>query len=242
MKIKEKIMTNMRSSFKLLTKLISFNRALLIMAIIFVVFGIFMMVLSAFAGEPIGNEDYFISIASTSMGFTFLFLFTFFAFAVWNTRFFYSCPAAETIITRLIPMIAVIVTAAASLLCIIMTLISTAINGLDVSRISDLMLCCAYSSSICQIAAGMIGARSIILITYLSALPFFITTFIHDTPNPVLKHIFSYGFGMPVWLSAIILVISIALSVFISFKLARNTYDKRSTKLMMNYAAAVSKV
>lgn len=237
---KDKTMKNNNSPLKLLLKFITVNRALLVTSAIFVIFGIALIALSAFAGEPMGDEEYFISIASCSMGMSFVFLFGTFSFLVWNCRFFYSCPAAEEIITKTIPKISLFVAIAASILCVVLTAVSIGTGITDGNRISDLLICLSYSAFVCQIAAGMIGARMTILITYGGALPFMISSMISDNASPAVKHILENGFGVPVQISAIILVVSIAAGYIISLILAKRIYKKRSTA-RMNVAAQAAR-
>ncbi len=227
-------MNEYKSSLRLLKKLImnigSFATALF--GIFFIGFGIIMICLSAFLGEQTGNEGYFLSIAVVCMGMTFIYLFGYLSSANFNSRFFFSCPQSETIITKLMPRISLICAVSVSAFSIILTTISIAIGITDGNRISDLMLCLSFTTFVCQLASGSVGTKTLILLTYLGALPFFIISLINDTQNPTLAYIFTNGFSVPVYISAIVLLASIVISFFISLKLARRTYAKRSAKTM----------
>lgn len=227
-------MNEYKSSLRLLKKMImnigSFTTALF--GICFIGFGIIMICFSAFLGEQTGNEKYFLSIAVVCMGMTFIYLFGYLSSANFNSRFFYSCPQSETIITKLIPRISLICAVSISAFSIILTTISITIGITDGNRISDLMLCLSFTAFVCQLASGSVGTKKLILLTYLGILPFFIVSLINDTQNPTLAHIFTTGFSIPVHISAIVLLASIVISFFISLKLARRTYANRSAKTM----------
>ncbi len=229
---KDKTMNNKNSPLRLLLKFITINRSMLIISAIFAVFGIALIALSAFAGEPMGNEEFFISISACCMGMTFIYLFFIFSFAIWNCRFFYSCPAAEEIITRVIPRISLFVSIAFSILCVVLTAISIGTGITDGNRISDLLICLSYSAFVCQIAAGMIGSRMTILITYAGSLPFMLFSLISDYTSPSVRHILANGFGAPVYVSAAIIVVSITAGYIISRILAKRSYRKRTTARM----------
>ena len=233
-------MTNTKSPFKLLLKLITTNRAMLVVAGMFVFFGVGLIALSAFAGAPMGSEDYIISIVSCSMGMSFIYLFFVFAFATWNCRFLYSCPAAEEIFTKIIPRLYLFTSVAVSVLCVVLTAVSIGTGLTDGNRISDLLICLSYSAFVCQIASGLIGTRIAILLTYAGSLPFMISSIISDYASPAVKNILENGLGIPVHISAIILVVSIAAGYIISLILAKRIYKKRSTA-RMNVAAQAAR-
>lgn len=233
-------MTNTKSPFKLLLKLITINRVMLVVSGMFVFFGVGLIALSTFAGAPMGNDEYIISIASCSMGMSFIYLFFVFAFATWNCRFFYSCPAAEEIITKIIPRLYLFTSVAVSILCVVLTAVSIGTGITDGNRISDLLICLSYSAFVCQIAAGMIGSRMTILLTYAGSLPFMLFSLISDYTSPSVRHILANGFGIPVYVSVAIIAVSIAAGYIISRILAKNSYKNRSTA-RMNVVAQIAK-
>lgn len=205
---------------------------MLVVSGMFIFFGVALIALSAFAGAPMGSEEYIISIVSCSMGMTFIYLFFIFAFAICNCRFLYSCPAAEEIFTKIIPRLYLFVSVAASIICVALTAISIGTGITDGNRISDLFICLSYSAFVCQIASGMIGTRITILLTYAGMLPFMLFSLISGYASPAVKNILGNGFGVPVYISAIILVVSIASSYIISRILAKRSYKKRTTARM----------
>lgn len=237
-------MNNFKSAAKLFLKLSFINRTSTVYYISFLAFGIALFAISSFCGECQGNEDYFISVAAVTMGICMTTMSSSIIFAPQNTRFFYSCPDAECIVTKIRPLWQIVTSLISTLITFVMTAISLNLGLVDGNRLSDLLLCFTYSSVLAQLSSGFFGSASIVIITWFTALPFYFTIFTFDNLGnlPLLKEIYYNGFGLPLHVSAIIFIGAMVVSSVISLITAKKAYTKRTTKTMTNQLSAGGRV
>ncbi|MBQ8612901.1 MAG: hypothetical protein IJ416_01640 [Ruminiclostridium sp.] len=226
-------MNNFGKSFKLFFKLGTLNRSLITFICIFMLLGIAMLAVSAFAGEPMGDEEYLASISAVSLGMCLSTMAVTAIYGTQNTRFYHSCPQAECMSTRVQPVVQALFSVILTALAMTLSAIAMKIGILDGNRLSDTLLCCTFATVMCQFASAYTGARGIILLTYLAALPFYITCLSTDiVTNPTLKAIHTHGFGLSLYASVLIYVLALFISLLLSFRLAKSSYKKRSTATM----------
>ncbi len=228
-------MTNLKNSLKLFFRLSFINKSTIVMSAVFILLGLACFAMSAFLGELQGNEEYFLSITIITMGMCMTAVGNTLICAIHNTKFFQSCPQAEYISTKIIPLWQAICSVLLTAFAFILTVISMNIGLVNGNRLSDLLLCCTYSTALAQISSGLFGARAVALTTWLTGFPFMILTFTHDieTTPQFLKNIYMNGFNLPLYVSVIIFIASMVVSTIVSTILARNSYKKRSTKTML---------
>lgn len=227
--------------FNFFIKLIRTNRTLLIFNIVTLLMGLAMCLLSAFAGELTGDEDYLLSIYSCSMaycfsalGFTLLSTFT-------NTKFFHSSPYAEKICTRLIPVLCFILNLIIAVFAVIPTGISLSLGITDGNRMSDLLICVSLGCFLSQLGSSFAVASVTGVIFYnINLIPFILITFLTGTESPALAELLKYGFGVPLYISVIIFAAAAIGSFILSIPAAKISYKRRSTKRMINGAQAAS--
>lgn len=226
-------MNSFGKSFKLFFKLGTLNRSLVVFICIFMLLGVATTAISAFAGEPMGDKEYLASISAVSLG---MFLSTMTLTAIYgaqNTRFYHSCPQAECMNTRVQPVVQSLFSIIFTVLAFILSAIAMKMGILDGNRLSDTLLCCAFSSVMCQLASAFSGAPAIIIIAYTAALPFYAVGMTSDKiTNSALTQIYTRGFGLPLYASVIIYTLALFISLLLSFKLAERSYKKRSTATM----------
>ena len=216
----------MENSFKLLKTLIKSNRSILNMGIIFLVLGVVIIVISALLADPFGEKDYLTSIVITTLGYSLIYMYGFFSSMSFGTKFFYSCPAAEKIMTKDIPLLTLISSIIVTVIALGSHFIGLALCGTNPQRLSDLLLCCAFAVFFGQLSAGFTGLRGTIIFSYISGLPFCLTMFIEHWDIQL------HGFGVPVYISAIILIAALAVGTVLSFLLAKSSYKKRTSTLL----------
>lgn len=227
-------MTNFKNSLKLFFRLSFINKSTIVISAVFVILGLACFAMSAFLGEPQGDEEYFMSIAIVTMGMCMTAVGNTLIYAIHNTKFFQSCPQAEYISTKIIPLRQAVCNVSLTAFAFILTVISMNIGLVNGNRLSDMLLCCTYSTALAQISAGLFGARAIALTTWLTGLPFMILTFTHDieTIPQFLKNIYMNGFNLPLYVSVIIFAAAMVVSTIVSLTLAKKSYKNRTTKTM----------
>ena len=216
----------MKNSFKLLKTFMKSNRSMLATGIIFLVLGIVIIVISALLADPFGAEDYLTSITITTMGYSLIYMYGFFSFMSFGTRFFYSCPAAEKIITKDVPLLTLISGIFVTIIALASHFIGLTLCGTNPQRLSDLLLCCAFAVFFGQLSAGFAGLRGTIIFSYIAGLPFYTTMF--TAHSDIQLH----GFGVPVYISALIFVAALIIGTLLSFAFAKNSYKKRTSSVM----------
>lgn len=228
-------MTNFKNSIKLFFRLSFINKSTIVMSALFGLLGLACFAMSAFLGEPQGDEEYFMSIAIVTMGMCMTAVGNTLICAIHNTRFFQSCPQAEYISTKIIPLWQAACSILLTAFALILTAISINVELADSIRLSDLLLCCTFSTAVAQISAGLFGARAVALSTWLTGFPFMILTFTHDIESipQFLKNIYMNGFNLPLYVSVIIFAAAMVVSTIISLILAKNSYKNRTTKTMV---------
>ena len=228
-------MTNFKNSIKLFFRLSFINKSTIVMSALFGLLGLACFAMSAFLGEPQGDEEYFMSIAIVTMGMCMTAVGNTLICAIHNTRFFQSCPQAEYISTKIIPLWQAACSILLTAFALILTAISINVELADSIRLSDLLLCCTLSTAVAQISAGLFGARAVALSTWLTGFPFMILTFTHDIESipQFLKNIYMNGFNLPLYVSVIIFAAAMVVSTIISLILAKNSYKNRTTKTMV---------
>lgn len=228
-------MNNFKESLKLFFKIPFVNKSVMILSITFTVLGLALFAMSAFLGELQGDEEYFLSISSVTMGMCMAAVGNQFISIAQNNRYFYSCPQAECIITKVTPIYQAVYSIILTAVNLILSSVAMNIGLIDGNHISDLLLCCAYSAVLMQLSATLRGARGIALSTWLTALPFFVISITSDYSgtSQFLKNIYTDGFGLPLYASVLIFVSAMAVSLVISLVLAKNSYKNRTTKTMV---------
>ncbi len=200
-------------------------------------FGTALVLLSAILGEPYGAEEYLLSISACSMALNF----TFFGFILYNScinsKHFHSTPYAETVCTKVIPVLSFILNTYIVLLSVISTAISLSNGTTTGNRMSDLLLCLALCTALANIGSGVFLKPVLALIFYeLNLLPFMLITLTSESSIGFISDLQLFGFGVPLNISIVIFAVVYIGTFMLSFPLAKATYKKRPVKTMVNYS------
>lgn len=223
----------MKNSIKFIGTLLKRSRSLIVIAITFSILGLGLIIISALLADPIGESDYLISVAGTSMGYALIYMFSFFSLISFDTRFFHSSPLSEHIMTVTVPWLTFFISLTTTLIAVIFHFIALSAQIVMPQRLSDLLLLCAYTVFTGQLSSGFFGLRGSILCSYASCLPFVAITFTSMlNTSKQTATIFTNGFGIPTHISAIILIAAFVISVPLSLFFAKHSYKKRTSNLM----------
>lgn len=190
--------------------------------------------------EPKGSEDYCCSLILIPMAFGTLTIAETVSYKITNSRFFFSTPYAKEIMTRVKPFISLLRSVILSLVSVV-TLLVLNVAGLseigltEIGCMSDLLIFCSIGVFISLITSGLSTLWSALAGVYIFGGGCIITGFLQDVS--FIAGFIKNGFGLPMYASVLILMLSFIIGELLSLKISEKTYKTRSTKYMNALAA-----
>ncbi|MCM1336014.1 MAG: hypothetical protein NC084_01390 [Bacteroides sp.] len=207
-----------------------------VMLIVFSALGAAMTCACAFLGAYIGDEDYFTSVFFLVLAYylpNFMVLLSFSLMG--SSRFLYAAPMAKKAITVGLPLLGAAICAVQTVLAVGTTAVGLTLGLTDGNRMSDTLAVCAATSFLlllCYALYQVGGAGFLGLAFGILMFVFSIGTEV-TIPGSALDRLCRYGFGLPTWLSAILLVAAFAVGIPLSVAIAKKCYRRRSSRAMV---------
>ncbi len=231
-------MNKMKPAFKSYKSFMHPNVMSAISNVLFILFALALTIMSAAVGDNPGEDDYLISICACGLGMIFVTLLLALNAMKLNNRFFYSTPYAKTIITKLVPTIALVTSLFFTLIAVVSTAISLGTGHLTGNRLSDLFLVLSYSMPMVIFSSGFFSTPWLtFMLMWFPAAPFYFIIFSGEVPDTFMNKLSMNGFGLPLYASVIIFVAFVTLSYVLSQLIAKWSFSRRATKYMYNVVA-----
>lgn len=225
------------SAFGLLKTVVFMTKSQLVIWIVFSVIGLALVACSAFLGEAYGEEAYFMSVFILFLSYYLpCFFVLLFLTMLGNARFLYSAPMAKKMLTVAVPLVGTAISAAVTLLAVILTGISLSAGLVDGNRMSDVLLVCAAVSLVIQLSfstQNSVGIGILGCVFGFGMLGFAILSEISERGS-FMYRLCRCGFGVPTAASAAVCIAAYALGIPLSLWLAKKDYRRRSSKRMVN--------
>ncbi len=232
-------MNKTKSAIKVIKSFMPMNAGVIVMNVIYLLFSLALIVLSAIKGENPGDMEYLISIGACSLGMMFINLTLCLNLTRLENRFFYSTPYAKPIVTKTIPLVTLVTAIIFTAISVITTAIGIGTGLLTGNRMSDLFIILSYTMALVVIIPSCMKVVSFMLI-WLTPLPFYVNAFAEDIPSFFFSEINKNGFGLPLYVSVIIFIAALAVSYIIARIIAKDSYKRRSTKYMQNLTSTAT--